>query len=204
MKMTENGEYILNTYEPKIESNDKGTDEIVICYIENCCTIFFAVIISIIFLWQLCVFYFNLIHGGYKKIVVIDKKREALIIGERGILSCCSCCCCCCLFKDKIFFLNEIKNVKIQVTSKDEPKIGFGKLYYINGYIYTQSDKCETLFENIEYTNEKFNKFVSFFKNYIPTIDEFYEIKKKKTPKDNNDYPRKSEISEDAAMHITP
>ena len=200
METTENGENILNTYESKIESNEKGIDEIVILYMQDNWNIFFNIFMSIVFICCPFIFYFGLIHGGYKKVVVIDKKREALIIGERGILSSCSCCC---LFRKKTFFLNEIKNVKIQVTSKDDPEIGFGKLYYINGYIYTQSDKCETLFEDIEYTNEKFNKFVSFFKNYIPTIDE-YKNKKKKTPKDNNDYPRKSEINEDAAMHITP
>ena len=198
MELPENRENIITTYEPKIESNENDTDEIVIRYMMNCCTAFISVLFAMIFIWCPIFLYFVVIRGGYKQVIVIDKKKKTLIIGQRGIFSCCFCC----IFDKKTFFLNEIKNVKIQVVSQNDPSIGFGELYFINGYIYSQDDKCETLFENIEYTSEKYKNFVSFFKKYIPTIDDLYEGKK--FPKVDDEYPSKYEINEDAAMPVSP
>ena len=201
MDIPEN-EYVLNTYEPKIESNDNGTDEIEMYSTLDCCTIVFWVILSIFFLWFPFVFYRVLIREGFRRVAVIDKKNKTLILGKRGIIKC---CCSCCIFDRITYCLNEIKNVKIQVISIKEPKVGFGKLYFINGYIYSQNDECETLFSNIEYTDEKYNKLVSFFKKYIHTIDEPLEMIKNgcnDVPIDSNDMLNKPYSNEDAAIPI--
>ena len=201
MEIPEN-ENALNTYEPKIESNDNGIDEIEICSYLNCCLLFIFVTVSIVSLWCPFVFYFLLIHIPLRKVVAIDKRTKTLILGGRGIIKC---CCSCCISDRKTYFLNEIKNVKIQVTSIKDPKVGFGKLYFINGYIYSQNDECETLFSNIEYTNETYNKLVSFFQKYIQTIDEPLEMIKNGSndvPIDRNDMLNKPSPNEDAAMPI--
>ena len=85
---------------------------------------------------------------------------------------------CCCIFDKKSYNFSDIKSAKIQVTSKDDPQVGFGKLYYIDGYIYSYNDECETLFSGLKYTNEKYNELVSFLKKYIFTIDEPLEMVK--------------------------
>ena len=201
MEIPEN-ENALNTYEPKIDSNDNGTDEIEISSTLNCCLVFIFVTVSIMILWCPFVFYFLLIHIPFRKVVAIDKRTKTLILGWRGIIKC---CCSCCISDRKTYFLNEIKNVKIQVTSIKDPKVGFGKLYFIDGYIYSQNDECETLFLNIEYTNETYNKLVSFFQKYIHTIDEPLEMIKNGSndvPIDSNDMLNKPSPNDDAAIPI--
>ena len=110
-------------------------------------------------------------------------------------------------------------NVKIQVSSIDNPKVGFGKLYFINGYVYSTNNDCETLFSDIEYTNEKYNQFISFFKKYVNIIDEPLEMIKNGcncesienneiiTTKNNNDEENniiegKPSINESAAIPV--
>ena len=201
MDIPEN-EYVLNTYEPKIESNDNGTDEIEISSNLDCFVTVCFVISAIMLLWCPFFFYYFLIRITFRKVAVIDKKNKTLILGRRGIIKC---CCSCCISDRKTYFLNEIKNVKIQVTSIKDPKVGFGKLYFINGYVYSQNDECETLFSNIEYTNETYNKLVSFFQKYIQTIDEPLEMIKNGSndvPIDRNDMLNKPSPNEDAAMPI--
>ena len=125
------------------------------------------------------------------------KKNKTLILGWRDIVKCCG------IFDRKTYALNGIKNVKVQVTSIKDPKVGFGKLYFINGYVYSQNDEYETLFSNIEYTNETYNKLVSFFQKYIQTIDEPLEMIKNGSndvPIDSNDMLNKPSPNEDAAM----
>ena len=199
--MAENGE--LKTYEPKIESNESGTDKLVIRdYLGCCLTVVFA-FLFVIFIWNPIVLYCFFFYMEHKQIVIIEKKSKTLIIGDRGMFVCCSCC-----YKNKrTYFLNGVKNVKIQVIAKDDPNIGFGKLYFINGYIYSQNNECETLFKDVEYTNEKYNNFVSFFKKYIHTIEEPLEMIKNEVniiPKDNDDYPSKPETNEGPAKPIIP
>ena len=172
METTENEKESLNNFENNLKSNEKDTDEIIISYKYNCCEIFLPVLWIYFFLWCPYVFYESLIHDQHKKVIIIDKKKKLLILAHRGIISCCDCC----VFKDKIYDLNEIKNVKIQVSSRDNPKVGFGKLYFINGYVYSTNNDCETLFSDIEYTNEKYNQFISFFKKYVNIIDEPLEM----------------------------
>ena len=202
MDIPEN-EYALHTYEPKIDSNDNGTDEIEISSDLDCCFAVSFVISAIMLLWCPFFFYYFLIRMEFRKVAAIDKKNKTLILGKRGIIKC---CCSGCIFDRKTYFLHGIKNVKIQLTSKDDPKIGFGKLYFINGYIYSQNNECETLFEDIEYTDEKYNKFVSFFKKYIHTIDEPLEMVKNgcNDPIDSDANISKPSPNDDAAMPIIP
>ena len=203
MEMTQNGEYVLNAYEPIIESNENGTDEIVIKYLQDCFFTCMLYLFMVFFIWNPFFIYCFLIDIGYKMVAVIDKKSKTLIIGERGLFGCSFCC----IRNKKTYALNGIKNVKIQVIAKDDPNVGFGKLYFINGYIYSQRDECETLFSDIEYTNEKYNNYVSFFKKYIHTVEEPLEMIKSEynmVPKDNDDYPSNPETNEGPAMPIIP
>ena len=130
--------------------------------------------ICLIFIWCPIAFYGFFIREEHKKVIIIDKKKNILILASRGIISCCDCC----LFVQITYNLNEIKYVKIQVISKDNPKVGSVKLYFINGYVYSQKDGRETLFSDIKYTDEKYNQFYSFFKKYVNIIDEPLEMVK--------------------------
>ena len=200
MEIPEN-ECALNTYEPKIENNDNGTDEIEICSSLDCCLVFIW-FFSLLCFWLPFLFYLLLIRAEFRKVFAIDKKSKTLIYGTKGVIKC---CCPGCLFNKKTYFLNEIKNVKIQVISKDDTKVGFDKVYFINGYIYSQNDECEILFTDIECTNKKYNKLVSFFQKYIHTIDEPLEMVKNGCnidTIDSNDISNKPEANEDAAMPI--
>lgn len=196
MEIPEN-ENELHTYEPKIETNDDGIDEIEIYSTLSCGYIISWIILTIMFLWCPCICYMLLKNSGCRNVAAIDKKSKTLILGKRGfVISCC-------LFQRKTYFLKEIKNVKIQVISKDDPKVGFGKLHFINGYIYSQKDECQTLFSYIEYTDEKYNEFVSFFKKYIHTIEEPLEKVKSKHKAlsiHSNDIENKPYSNEDAAL----
>ena len=203
MEMTQNGEYVLNTYEPIIESNENGTDEIVIKYLHDCFFNCMLYLFMVFFIWNPLFIYFFLIDDRYKMVAVIDKKSKTLIIGTRGFFGCSFCC----IRNKKTYVLNGIKNVKIQVIAKNDPNVGFGKLYFINGYIYSQRDEYETLFSDIEYTNEKYNNYVSFFKKYIHTVEEPLEMIKSElnmVPKDNDDYRSNPETNEGPAMPIIP
>ena len=197
--MVENEKYQLNTYEPKIENNEKDIDEFVIKYYYGCCIAFILIFSSLIFLWFPFLPYWYLIHIPFKKVIVLDKKKKTIIIGDRGIFNCC------CVYNKITYFLKDIKNAKILVSSRDDPKIGFSKLYFINGYIYSQNNECRTLFSDIAYTKEKYDKFVSVFKKYINTIDEPLEMAKNECniePIENNDYPSRLSIDEYPAMPI--
>ena len=124
---------ILNTNEPKIDIDDNGIDEIIISYYFSFCVMSLYIFVSIIFIWCPIAAYFILVRERYKDVIVIDKRRKTLILGSRGVMSCCNRC----LFDRKTYNLYDIKNVKIQVTHKENPRVGFGKLYFINGYVYS-------------------------------------------------------------------
>ena len=95
------------------------------------------------------VFYFLFFADEDKKVVIVDKKKKNLILAKKGLFSCNNKC----LSGKKVYNLSEVKNVKIQVTSQDDPSVGFGKFYFIEGYIYSLYDECETLFVGLKYTN---------------------------------------------------
>ena len=165
MEIPEN-ENALNTYETNIESNDNGTDEIEIC---SSCNISLVLcgIYAILNLWCPLIFYAIFIQSKFRKVFVIDKKNKTLIYGTKGIIKC---CCSGCLYNRRTYFLDEIKHVMIQVICIDDNRVCSDKEYFINGYIYSQNNEYQPLFTNIEYTNKKYNKLVSFFQKYIHTI----------------------------------
>ena len=61
----------------------------------------------------------------------------------------------CCKLEPKTFFLNSIKKVIIFITWKNDPKIGFSKLYFINCDLISTNGLKESLFENAEYSETK-------------------------------------------------
>ena len=94
-------------------------------------------------------FYFLFFGDEDKKVVIADKKKKNLILAKKGLFSCNNKY----LSAKKVYNLSEVKNVKIRVTSQDDPSVGFGKFYFIEGYIYSLYDECETLFVGLKYTN---------------------------------------------------
>ena len=74
-------------------------------------------------------FYFLFFADEDKKVVIADKKKKNLILAKKGLFSCNNKC----LSGKKVYNLSEVKNVIIQVTSQDNPTVGFGKFYFIEG-----------------------------------------------------------------------
>ena len=93
----------------------------------------------------------------------------------------------------------------IQVICIDDNRVCSDKEYFINGYIYSQNNEYQPLFTDIEYTNKKYNKLVSFFQKYIHTVEEPLEMVKNGcniNPIDNNDIITKPEVNEYEAAPI--
>ena len=162
MEAIEKDNLVLNTIEPNTEANN-GIDEIQINEV-SCVELTIMTISSIIFPLIFILFFIVI---PYIKMIRIDKKKKILIRGDKSIINCCTCCFC----SQRIYDLNEVKNVKIQVTSQNDPMKGFAKIYKISCYIYSNNDDCERLFSNIKYTKEKYDKYVTFFKKYITTTE---------------------------------
>ena len=184
------------------EINDK--DEIRIIDNISCCEITIMIVFSIV-----CpiLFFIYFICQPLIRMIRIDKKKKTLIKGGKPIIYCSDCC----FSSQRIYDLNEVKNVKILVTSRDDPLKGFSKIYFIEGYIYSNNDQCECLFSNIKYTKEKYDEYVSFFKKYIATIEEPLEFEKDGnivpneidiTTGEENNIESKPSINESAAMPI--
>ena len=202
METTEKDKFVINSIEP-------DTEEIIISYNFGWCPIILFIFISIIFLWCPVPFYILLIRQPYMNLIIIDKKKKTLTIGTKGVIHCSACC----FFVEKVYDLNEVKNVKVQVTYKDDPKKGFGKLYYIESHIYSNNNECECLFSNIDYSKEKYDEYISFFKKYIITEEEPIECAKKSIilpnedeikTEEQNDIEIKPSINEDPAMPVIP
>ena len=206
METIENEKCALNFSEPNLESNENDMDEIVISKRYDCGTIILYSFISFLFCWFPIVFYCLFFADEHKKVIIADKKKKILILAKKGLFSCNNKC----IFDKKIYYLNQVKNVKIQVTSQDDPSVGFGKFYFIEGYIYSQYDECETLFIGVNYSNEKYNELVNFFKKYVQTIDEPLEMIQnnrnnnalENNNNNENNIQSKPEINETAAKPI--
>ena len=145
----------INNNEPKISNI---TEEIVLFYHFSWPTIIFFCIHSIFILF----FFYDFFFVAYKRVIIIDEKRKILIICDKGILGCCK-------LNQKIYEISQLKKARIYVSSKPDPKKGFSKLYYINCDIFSNNGEQESLFENIDYTEEKFNKFSKFFERHLNT-----------------------------------
>lgn len=98
----------------------------------------------------------------YKRVVIIDSIKQILIIYTKAFIPCCK-------LAPKTFVLNSIKKVIIFITWKNNPKIGFNKLYFINCDLVSTNDFRENLFENVEYNENKLNEFLAFFRKYFET-----------------------------------
>ena len=105
--------------------------------------------------------------------VKIDETKNFLIIYLVAIIPCCK------LSPKKSYNLNEIEKIRIYVHSTPNPTVGFGKLYYINCKIYSKNGGEEYLFSNVEYDENTFDRYVSFFKKYFETEVETIETAKK-------------------------
>ena len=182
MEAIEKDNLVVTAIEPNEEEiNDK--DEIRIIENISCCVLTIMIVFSIVFPF---LFFVLFICQPLIRMIRIDKKKKTLIKGGKPIIYCCYCC----FSNERIYDLNEVKNVKIIVTSRDDPLKGFGKIYIIEGYIYSNNDECECLFSNIKYTKEKYDEYVSFFKKYIATIEEPLEFEK-----DGNIVPNEIDIT---------
>ena len=182
MEIIEKDNLAVTAIEPNEEEiNDK--DEIRIIDNISCYEMTIMIVFSIVFP---ILFFIPFICQPRIKMIRIDKKKKTLIKGGKPIIYCCDCC----FSSQRIYDLNEVKNVKILVTSRDDPLKGFSKIYFIEGYIYSNNDQCECLFSNIKYTKEKYDEYVSFFKKYIATIEEPLEF-----AKDGNIVPNEIDIT---------
>ena len=185
METLEKDNFVVNTIEPNNkENNDK--DEMIISYFFGSCLLVLFIFISIIGIFFPVNFILLLIRQPYISILRIDKKKKTLTRGNKGVIHCSACC----FFNQRVYDLDEIKNVKIKVISQQDPLKGFGKIHFIECYIYSNNDESEILFSYIKYTKEKYDEFVTFFKKYIPTIEEPLDFEKNK----NNDYIIPNEI----------
>ena len=181
MEAIEKDNLVVTAIEPNEEEiNDK--DEIRIIDNISCCEMTILIVFSIFPVFFIILF----ICQPLIRMIRIDKKKKTLIKGGKPIIYCCYCC----FSNERIYDLNEVKNVKILVTSRDDPLKGFSKIYFIEGYIYSNNDQCECLFSNIKYTKEKYDEYVSFFKKYIATIEEPLEF-----AKDGNIVPNEIDIT---------
>ena len=205
METIEKENILVNTKEPNTEEI-KDIDEIIIRDDKfTCCDIIMYIVFLIIFP---IFFPFLLFVPSTIIIIKLDKKKKILTKGYKPIIQCCSCC----SQIRRIFDLNDVKNVKIQVTSENDPIKGFSKIYFIEGYIYSNNDESECLFSNIKYTKEKYDEYVSFFKKYITTIEEPLEIEQNGniipyeidiTTGEQNNIESKPSINESAPIPIT-
>ena len=182
MEAIEKDNLAVTAIEPNQEEiNDK--DEIRIIENISCCVLTIMIVFSIVFPF---LFFVLFICQPLIRMIRIDKKKKTLIKGGKPIIYCCYCS----FSNERIYDLNEVKNVKIIVTSRDDPLKGFGKIYIIEGYIYSNNDECECLFSNIKYTKEKYDEYVSFFKKYVTTIEEPLEFEK-----DDHNLPNEIDIT---------
>jgi hypothetical protein len=106
--------------------------------------------------------YTNVIKSIKADVAAIDEERKTLIIGNKGIMGCC-------YFNETTYHLSQIKKVRIFVTWKPDPKIGFNKLYFVNCEIYSLTDEKNDLFVDVPYEEGKFNQFIAFFQRHLTT-----------------------------------
>ena len=152
----------LNNQNNNIHNYIINKEQIIVSYFYGCFTAVIYIAISIIFIW--CPFYIILfcIVIPYKRIAAIDEERKTLIIGNKGIMGCC-------YFNETTYHLSQIKKVRIFVTWKPDPKIGFNKLYFVNCEIYSLTDEKNDLFVDVPYEEGKFNQFIAFFQRHLTT-----------------------------------
>ena len=191
------------------DKNGNKPDEIIVSYHFKCCSfvIIFLTFIASIFIWVPVFFIFIYCQDPYKRVIIIDKIKSILISCDKGMIPCCK-------LNPKTFFLNTIKKVIIYITWKNDEKIGFNKLYFMNCDLISNEGIRENLFLNVEYNENKLNEFLTFFRKYFDTefipadnANPDFPIEQNSqalfSPNQNDiDITTKPDLNEDAAMPI--
>ena len=199
----------VETINSKEEKEGNKPEEIIVFYHFKCCSfvIIFLTFIASIFIWVPVLFIFIYCQDPYKRVIIIDKIKSILISCDKGMIPCCK-------LNPKTFFLNTIKKVIIYITWKNDEKIGFNKLYFINCDLISNEGIKENLFLNVEYNENKLNEFLTFFRKYFDTefipvhnVNPDFPIEQNSqaifsSNQNDIDITTKPERNEDAAMPI--
>ena len=192
------------------DKNGNKPDELIVFYHFKCCS---CIIILFIFVYSILIFAPVLLicfccMFAYKRVIIIDKIKNILISCDKGMIPCCK-------LTPKTFFLNTIKKVIIYITWKNDEKIGFNKLYFMNCDLISNEGMKENLFIDVKYNENKLNEYLQFFRKYFDTEfipadnanPDFLGEQNSQTTfitnqNANIDIVTKPDINEDAAMPI--
>jgi len=143
---------LISNYSENNEKNRKVIDKIILQnFISNCLRIFLIIVVIFIPI------YFPILWVCYyRKVIIIDEVKAAIIIAFEEICSCSYC-----RKNEKIYYLSQIKKVKIYLSSIPDPQIGFHKKYFINCDVFSLDNALESLFSNVEYSKERIDEFKS-------------------------------------------
>ena len=199
----------VETINSKEEKNESKPDELIAFYHFKCCSciIIFLTIMYLIFIWFPVLFFIFYCRFPYKRLVIIDKIKNILILCSKGMIPCCK-------LDPKTFYLNSIKKVIIYITWINDTKIGFNKLYFMNCDLISTEGMRENIIYGIEYNENKLNEYLTFFRKYFETEFIPADNQNPNFPsgdnsqalfvqnQDDNDMIAKPSINEDAAMPI--
>ena len=177
METLNNDKILLNN---NISNNNRqniiAREEIDVNKFFGCCLVALYIFLSII---TPCNIFILLTVAPYKRKIVIDEVRKTLVIFMKGIIGCCK-------IGEILYNLNQIQKIRLFITSKPDPKIGFNKLYFINCEIYSLEGEKNALFMDIPYEEAKYKQFISFFQRHINTEFDPLEVIFNALPKEND------------------
>ena len=184
METLGDNQVLLNDTNNNEQKISNITEEIIVFYHFSWPTIIFFCIHSLFIFF----FFYDFFCIPYKRVIIIDEKRKIIIICDKGILGICK-------LNQKTYEISQVKKVRIYVTSKPDPKKGFGKLYYINCDIFSNNEEQESLFGTIDYTEEKYNKVSKFFEKHLNSevvpkevkVEPLISEEENNTPNEGND-----------------
>ena len=168
--------FLNNDISNNNQQNIIAREEIDVNKLFGCCLVALFIIISIIFPFNI---FTLLIIIPYKRKIVIDEVRKTLVIFMQGIIGCCP-------TGQRLYNLNQIEKIRLFITSKPDPKVGFNKLYFINCEIYSLEGEKNALFMDIPYEEAKYKQFISFFQRHLNTEFDPLEIIFNTLPKEND------------------
>jgi len=158
---TSTNKILISNYSDNNEKNRKAIDKIILQILTPACLRIFFIILAILMPFEIFLLWFV----PYRRVIIIDEVKAAIIIAVEKI--CYSCNCSCCIKNEKIYYLSQIKKVKIYLSSIPDPQIGFHKKYFINCDVFSIDNALESLFSNVEYSKERIDEFISFFQRYL-------------------------------------
>ena len=177
METLNNDKILLNN---NISNNNQqniiAREEIVVNKFFGCCLVALYIFLSII---TPCNIFILLTVAPYKRKIAIDEVRKTLVIFMKGIIGCCK-------IGEILYNLNQIQKIRLFITSKPDPKVGFNKLYFINCEIYSLEGEKNDLFVDIPYEEAKYKQFISFFQRHLNTEFDPLEIIFNTLPKEND------------------